>query len=147
MGSRCQFDENPDGAFRVPGPALHLIGFFGLPEKLQAYLDRKPEFRQYGSLPRASVADNTCRTITGQPAHLTPAMRQQLNDRQGFVPAAITPAGQSQLPPQTRLTLPSPLRGEGRVSRDSHPGNLRIDGGSSSVGTDRPKSAGSMPRS
>lgn len=99
----------PDVGLEVPvkvysGAELHhfktWINFTYLPEKLQQYLDRKPEFRQYGSLPRASVADNTCRSITGRPAALAPAMRRLLSANSGFAPASLRPPGaRRELPP------------------------------------------------
>ena len=88
----------PDKAIFVPVkvyPSTDLhhfkkwLHFVYLREKLQAYLDHKPEFRQYGSLPRASVADNTCLTITGQHAALPPVTRRQLGPSGGFCPATI----------------------------------------------------------
>lgn len=73
------------------GNELHLfktwLHFVYLPEKLQPYLDRKPEFKEYGSLPRASVADNTCLSLTGRPANLDSATRRMLRAGNGFVPA------------------------------------------------------------
>lgn len=77
-----------------PGDFVHLfkmwLHFTYLPEKLRSYLDNKPEFRPYGVLPRASVADNTCRTITGRTASLPLALRRQLDASDGFIPAAIS---------------------------------------------------------
>lgn len=88
----------PDRRMTVPvkvyaGSELHQfktwLHFVYLPEKLQQYLDNKPEFKAYGSLPRASVANNTCRTITGRHAKLTGRVHRQLASCNGFVPASI----------------------------------------------------------
>lgn len=74
------------------------LHFTYLQEKLQSYLDNKAEFRQYGPLPRASVADNTCLTLTGRHASLPPLARQQLMASNGFFPAALPGPDQPQLP-------------------------------------------------
>ncbi len=66
------------------------LHFTYLPGKLQAYLDNKPEFRVYGTLPRASVADNTCRLITGRGSHLNASQRQILTANNNFIPARPT---------------------------------------------------------
>lgn len=75
-----------------PGDELHdfkkWLHFVYLPTKLQPYLDGKKEFRPHGSLPRASVTDNTCYEITGRRAELTPAVRRQLTAADNFVPAS-----------------------------------------------------------
>ncbi len=87
----------PDRNMFVPvrvygGEELHdfkkWLHFIYLPTKLPAYLDNKPEFHRYGSLPRASVADNTCLSITGRSASLPDSTRCQLTTAGGFAPAA-----------------------------------------------------------
>jgi hypothetical protein len=97
----------PDKAMFVPvkvypSDDLHYfkkwLHFVYLREKLQAYLDHKPELRQYGSLPRASVADNTCLTITGKHALLAPVTHRQLSASDGFCPASIPAPNRPQLP-------------------------------------------------
>src|SRR5207249_4071539 len=47
-----------------------------LPELLPDYLGNKREFKRHGELPPASAADNTCRRLTGSPAHLKPRLRR-----------------------------------------------------------------------
>lgn len=64
-----------------------------LPEKLLAYLERKPEFgTTYGTLPCASTAEHTCQTLIGRPARLKPRQRQQLTAAGGFLPAGRAPS-------------------------------------------------------
>ncbi|HEY1380420.1 MAG TPA: phage antirepressor N-terminal domain-containing protein [Gemmataceae bacterium] len=96
----------PDRGIEVPvkvysGAELHQfktwLHFTYLPEKLQEYLDRKPEFRPYGALPRASVADNTCLTITGRPASLAVPLRQALRTCNGFAPASLPNSDKPQI--------------------------------------------------
>lgn len=58
-----------------------------LTEKVSAYMFRKPEFKPYGKLACASVAENTCLSLTGRPAHLPPKYRNQLAAANGFWPA------------------------------------------------------------
>lgn len=93
----------PDKEMSVPvkvysgvelGDFKRWLHFVYLPEKLQAYLDHKPEFRKYGALPRASVAHNTCLSITGLPANLDASKRRQLDAHAGFSPAKKQPAAQ-----------------------------------------------------
>jgi hypothetical protein len=62
-----------------------------LPELLPDYLGNKPEFKRYGELPPASAADNTCRRLTGSPAHLEAALRYQLTAVGGFFPVGAAP--------------------------------------------------------
>ena len=98
----------PDKGITVPVKVysdedLHLfktwLHFIYLPEKLPAYLDHKPELKQYGALPRASVADNTCLTLTGRHASLPEFLRRRLTISDGFAPASIPHADRPQLPP------------------------------------------------
>ena len=53
----------------------------------------KKEWKTVPQLARASVADNTCRGITGQPAMLTAARRSALDAAGGFAPAQLLPPG------------------------------------------------------
>jgi hypothetical protein len=73
-----------------------------LPSKLNNYLINKPSFRQHGELPCASVADATCRELTGGLAAIRPAIRRQLSALNGFAPVgarvpAIGPSRQQSL--------------------------------------------------
>lgn len=58
-----------------------------LSEHLGYYLDHKKELRVYKQLTRSSVADNSCRKLSGRPAVLTPGIRAALTAAGGFVPA------------------------------------------------------------
>lgn len=66
----------------------HWFNHTYLPEKLIAYLERKPEFGgEHGALPCASAADETCQILIGQPAKLRPRLRSSLKAAGGFFPA------------------------------------------------------------
>lgn len=55
--------------------------------KLPEYLDRKPDFKDCGALPRASAADCTARQLTGKGANIAAKLAFELERKGGFVPA------------------------------------------------------------
>lgn len=57
-----------------------------LTEKLPSYYGNKPEFKQHGELPVASVADNSSRRLAGNPAKLKPRLRRHLVAVGGYFP-------------------------------------------------------------
>lgn len=59
------------------------------------YVNGKKEWKKYGQLSRASVADQTCLTLTGHEAAIPTQTRLKLSAAGGFVPAAAIPGKQS----------------------------------------------------
>jgi hypothetical protein len=69
-----------------------------MPRKLPPYMKNKKDFKHIGPLPKASVADRTCRFLTGRPAELPGAIAHELEARGGFVPYRPLPGGSNPPP-------------------------------------------------
>lgn len=79
------YDNSERGTFEewILGPYMT--------EKMPSYLWNKPSFKRYGELPVASVAENTCLSLTGSPARIKPKVRKLLDRAGGFCPAGYQP--------------------------------------------------------
>lgn len=79
-----------------------------LVKDLADYLGNKKEFKVFGVLPPASVADNACRKLTGQPAILKPRVRTMLNAVKGFAPIGTMPPELVAARAAKEIALPMP---------------------------------------